>query len=48
MITENSEFSQVASDDSCDDSCIIKHQSDKATDYDYIRSCMEKALKEAL
>ena len=37
-----------SSDDSCDDSCIIKHQSDKATDYDYIRSCMEKALKEAL
>lgn len=36
------------SDDSSDDSCIIKHKSDKATDYDYIRSCMEKALQEAL
>lgn len=31
-----------------DDSCINKHQSDKAPDYDYIRSCMEKALQEAL
>ena len=43
---------RYASDDSCDDSsddsCIIKHKSDKATDYDYIRSCMEKALQEAL
>ena len=37
-----------SSDDSSDDSCIIKHKSDKATDYDYIRSCMEKALQEAL
>ena len=39
---------RYASDDSSDDSCIIKHKSDKATDYDYIRSCMEKALQEAL
>lgn len=37
-----------SSDDSSDDSCIIKHKSIKATDYDYIRSCMEKALQEAL
>lgn len=37
-----------SSDDSSDDSCTNKHQSDKATDYDYIRSCMEKALQEAL
>ena len=36
------------SDDSSDNSCIVKHKSDKATDYDYIRSCMEKALQEAL
>ena len=39
---------RYASDDSSDDSCTNKHQSDKATDYDYIRSCMEKALQEAL
>lgn len=39
---------RYASDDSSDDSCIIKHKSIKATDYDYIRSCMEKALQEAL
>lgn len=39
---------RYASDDSSDDSCINKHQSDKAPDYDYIRSCMEKALQEAL
>lgn len=39
---------RYASDDASDDSCIIKHKSDKATDYDYIRSCMEKALQEAL
>lgn len=37
-----------SSDDSSDDSCIIKHKSIKATDYDYIRSRMEKALQEAL
>ena len=37
-----------SSDDPSDDSCTNKHQSDKATDYDYIRSCMEKALQEAL
>ena len=40
--------SDDSSDDASDDSCIIKHKSIKATDYDYIRSCMEKALKEAL
>ena len=39
---------RYASDDSSDDSCTNKHQSDKAPDYDYIRSCMEKALQEAL
>ncbi|MDK6472088.1 shikimate dehydrogenase family protein [Gardnerella pickettii] len=39
---------RYASDDSSDDSCIIKHKSIKATDYDYIRSRMEKALQEAL
>ena len=39
---------RYASDDSSDDSCTNKHQSDKATDYDYIRSRMEKALQEAL
>lgn len=42
------DLSDDLSDDSSDDSCIIKHKSDKATDYDYIRSCMEKALQEAL
>ncbi len=40
--------SDDSSDDSSDNSCIVKHKSDKATDYDYIRSCMEKALQEAL
>lgn len=40
--------SDDSSDNSSDNSCIIKHKSDKATDYDYIRSCMEKALQEAL
>ncbi len=40
--------SDDSSDDLSDNSCIIKHKSDKATDYDYIRSCMEKALQEAL
>ncbi|RFT40194.1 shikimate dehydrogenase [Gardnerella vaginalis] len=40
--------SYSSSDDSSDDSCANKHQSDKAPDYDYIRSCMEKALQEAL
>ncbi|MFU0524173.1 shikimate dehydrogenase [Gardnerella pickettii] len=39
---------RYASDDSSHDSCTNKHQSDKAPDYDYIRSCMEKALQEAL
>ncbi|EPI59133.1 shikimate dehydrogenase substrate binding domain protein [Gardnerella vaginalis JCP8070] len=39
---------RYASDDASDDSCTNKHQSDKAPDYDYIRSCMEKALQEAL
>ena len=40
--------SDDSSDNSSDNSCIIKHKSIKATDYDYIRSCMEKALQEAL
>lgn len=44
----NDDSSDDLSDYSSDDSCIIKHKSIKATDYDYIRSCMEKALQEAL
>lgn len=48
MTFEYRHSSDDSNDDSSDDSCIIKHKSIKATDYDYIRSCMEKALQEAL
>lgn len=48
MTFEYRHSSDDSSDDASDDSCIIKHKSIKATDYDYIRSRMEKALQEAL
>ncbi len=48
MTFEYRHSSDDSSDDSSEDLCLSKQQSDKATDYDYICSCMKKALQEAL
>ena len=48
MTFEYRHSSDYSSDDSSEDLCLSKQQSDKATDYDYICSCMKKALQEAL